>query len=442
MVKGKVLVIDGDEAVCCLLKRWLEPEGCQVGIATTAAEALDAFEKQRWDLAIVELRMPDMDGLEFQSRVVENDPEVPVIITTAAPSVETAIRALKRGAYDYIVKPLEQAGLVQLAGRALEHTRGRREARLRENLRQASPEAALVGQSPAMKKVIEMVDMVAPTNASVLITGESGTGREMIARAIHAGSPRSAMPMVVTHCGALTGSLLERELFGQEQGTFPEEQFRRRGKFEIADGGTVFLDEVGEIEPKAQSDLLRVLQEREIVRVGGAKPVRVDFRCIAATNRNLEQAVRQGAFRSQLYYRLNTFSIEVPPLRERREDIPLLVSHFLNKYSRLLNRPTSKISKRAMDLLLAYSWPGNVRELENAIERALLIRADGSVQPEDFPFQLSNAATDNSLSLLEVERRHIERVVRESNWNLSKSARMLRIDRTTLYNKLKRYGLR
>jgi transcriptional regulator with PAS, ATPase and Fis domain len=240
----------------------------------------------------------------------------------------------------------------------------------------------------------------------------------------------------------MNGTLLETELFGAEPQAVPNLAHRKRGKFEAADGGTVFLDEVSELGPQIQSELLRVLQDRQVCRIGAAKPVKVDFRCIAATNKALDRLVRQGLFRSQLYYRLNTFAIDLPPLRDRREDIPLLVDHFLREYAALMNRPVPAVSKPAMDLLLNYRWPGNVRELENAIERALVIRKEGPIQPEDFPFQREVEPEETSQSLEEIERRHIERIVREANWNLSRAARILKIDRTTLYNKLKRYGLR
>jgi transcriptional regulator with PAS, ATPase and Fis domain len=294
-----------------------------------------------------------------------------------------------------------------------------------------------------MKRVMELVETVAPSDATVLITGESGTGKEIVARAIHAASPRRFMPMVAIHCGALTETLLESELFGHERGAFTGAQFRKKGKFEVAEGGTVFLDEIGDISLKTQTDLLRVLQEKEIVRVGGNQPIRVDFRCIAATNKSLEAMVKEGTFRPDLYYRLNVFSIELPPLRNRREDIPLLVNHFLNKYATAMNRPPQRISAPALEVLLDYHWPGNVRELENAVERALLISREPEIQPSDFPFQFRPAgAASTGRTLEDVEKEHIQKILGETNWNLSRTARILDIDRTTLYNKLKRYNLR
>jgi transcriptional regulator with PAS, ATPase and Fis domain len=265
----------------------------------------------------------------------------------------------------------------------------------------------------------------------------------LVARAIHAASPRRYMPLVVIHCGALTETLLESELFGHERGAFTGAQYRKKGKFEVADGGSVFLDEISDISLKTQTDLLRVLQEKEIVRVGSTQPLAVDFRCITATNRNLEELVKEGTFRPDLFYRLNVFSIHLPPLRDRREDIPALADHFLRKFAAAMNKPVPRLSAAALDLLLKYDWPGNVRELENAVERALVIGREPEVQPADFPFQLHPAsAPRGGLSLEEVERVHIERVLEETGWNLSRAARVLEIDRTTLYSKLKRYGLR
>jgi transcriptional regulator with PAS, ATPase and Fis domain len=284
--------------------------------------------------------------------------------------------------------------------------------------------------------------MVAPTDATVLITGESGTGKEVVARAIHAASPRRYMPMVAIHCGALTETLLESELFGHERGAFTGAQYRKKGKFEVADGGTVFLDEISDISLKTQSDLLRVLQEKEIVRVGGNQPTKVDFRCIAATNKNLENLVKSGTFRPDLYYRLHVFCIDLPPLRERREDIPLLVGHFLNKFCMATSRPVPQLSTDALELLLRHEWPGNVRELENAVERALVIGRGSEIRAADFSFQFQNEPVPMGRTLDDVERAHIERILRETEGNLSRAARVLDIDRTTLYNKLRRYGLR
>lgn len=441
--KGKILIVDDESVVRDSLGKWFSTEGYDTRTVASAREALEAIQQDTWDIALIDIKMPGMDGMELQKRLHEACPDLTVIIMTGYASVETAVQALKRGAYDYICKPFDPDELVHLISNALEHRRTKQEVvRLRENLEEVFPGNQLIGQSPKMKHVHELIEMVAPTDATVLITGESGTGKELVARAIHAASPRRYMPMVVIHCGALTETLLESELFGHERGAFTGAQYRKKGKFEVADGGTVFLDEISDISLKTQTDLLRVLQEKEIVRVGSNQPIQVDFRCITATNKNLEQLVKEGTFRPDLYYRLNVFCIDLPPLRERREDIPLLVEHFLKKYAEAMNRGVPRVSAPAMDLLLNYEWPGNVRELENAVERALVIGRDPEIQPADFPFQLHPSEPHGERTLEDVEHAHIERVLEETHWNLSRAARILDIDRTTLYNKLKRYGLK
>ncbi len=441
--KYRILIVDDELVVRDSLQKWFESEGYEAVAVASGREALQAVEKRQFDLVLIDIKMPGMDGMELQRRLKDIDSELTVIIMTGYASVETAVEALKRGAYDYITKPIDPDDLVHLVSNALGHKRYRRELeQLRENLREIYPETQLIGNSPAMRRVMELIEMVAPTDTTVLISGESGTGKELVARAIHAASPRRHMPMVVIHCGALTETLLESELFGHERGAFTGAHYRKKGKFEIADGGTVFLDEISDISLKTQTDLLRVLQEKEIQRVGGTQWIKVDFRCIAATNKNLEDLVKAGTFRPDLYYRLKVFAIDLPPLRERREDIPLLADHFLKKLATAMNRPVPKLSPAAVDLLLAYDWPGNVRELENAVERALVIGRGPEIQPEDFPFQLQPAARSAGRTLEEVERAHIERVLRETDGNLSRAARILDIDRTTLYNKLRRYGLK
>ncbi len=443
--RARILIVDDDPVVRDSLGRWFDSEGYEVETVASGRSALELMNLNRWDVALLDIKMPGMDGMELQSRMRQIDPDLPLIIMTGYASVETAVRALKNGAYDYITKPFDPDELVHLITKALEHRSVKREvSRLKENLEEVFPKTVLIGQSASMKRVIDLVETVAPTDATALVTGESGTGKEIVARAIHAASPRRYMPMVVIHCGALTESLLESELFGHERGAFTGAHYRKKGKFEVADGGTVFLDEIGDISLKTQTDLLRVLQEKEIVRVGSTQRVAVDFRCIAATNKSLDALVREGLFRPDLYYRLNVFSIELPPLRDRRDDIPLLVDHFLKKYATQMNRPAPRLSAAALDVLIQYAWPGNVRELENAIERAMLISREGEIQPGDFPFQARNGApaSDPGRSLEEVERIHIQRVLEETRWNLSRTARILEIDRTTLYNKLKRYGLR
>jgi len=442
--KGRVLIVDDDPVVRDSLGKWFESEGYVVAISPGAREALTRIQSSRWDVALLDIKMPGIDGIELQAKLKEIEPELPVVIMTGFASVETAVKALKNGAYDYITKPFDPDELVHLVDKCVEHSRVKREnVRLRENLQEVFPQTQLIGQGPAMKRVFELIETVAPTDATVLITGESGTGKEIVARAIHAASPRRFMPMVTIHCGALTETLLESELFGHERGAFTGAQFRKKGKFEVADGGTVFLDEIADISLKTQTDLLRVLQEKEIVRVGSTQAMTVDFRCVAASNKDLSVLVKEGTFRPDLFYRLNVFSIEIPPLRARREDIPLLVNHFLQKYAAAMNRPIPRVAPAALDLLMTPQWPGIVRELENAVERSMLIARDLEIQPSDFPFQLNAPVVEaNGMTLEDVEREHIKRVLEETAWNLSRTARILDIDRTTLYNKLKRYNLK
>jgi transcriptional regulator with PAS, ATPase and Fis domain len=301
----------------------------------------------------------------------------------------------------------------------------------------------MVGQSPPMQRVLESIRTVAPNDTTVLIHGESGTGKELVARAIHNLSPRRFMPMVNIHCGALTETLLESELFGHEKGAFTGAQYRKKGKFEVAEGGTVFLDEISDISLKTQTDLLRVLQEKEITRVGGTQTIKVDFRAIAATNKDLPTLVKEGTFRPDLYYRLDVFGITLPPLRERKEDIPLLVDHFLQKYSRAMNKRFTGISRASLDVLMNYQWPGNVRELENAIERAMVIGHEPEIQTADFPLQVATPpALEGSMALEDIERVHIQHVLEVCDWNQTRAAKALGIDRVTLYNKIKKFGFR
>ena len=441
--RGRILIVDDELVVRDSLGKWFSSEGYQARPVASGREALEAIQEGDWEIALIDIKMPGMDGMELQGRLKEADPDLTVIVMTGYASVETAVQALKRGAYDYITKPVDPDELSHLVEKALEHRQARREVvRLRENLKEIFPTTELIGKSPAMVRVFEAIEMVAPTDATVLITGESGTGKEVVARAIHSAGPRRYMPMVTIHCGALTETLLESELFGHERGAFTGAQYRKKGKFEVGDGGTVFLDEISDISLKTQTDLLRVLQEKEIVRVGGTQAIKVDFRCIAATNKNLEALVKAGSFRPDLYYRLHVFCIDLPPLRERKEDVPLLVQHFLNKFCTVTNRPVPQVSSEAMDLLMKQDWPGNVRELENAVERALVVGRGPEIKPADFSFQFQQLESGTGKTLEDVERVHIERILRETEHNLSKSARILDIDRTTLYNKLRKYGMK
>jgi DNA-binding NtrC family response regulator len=441
--KASLLIVDDENVVRDSLGKWFEEEGYSVDTANSGREALMKLPRQRWDLALLDIKMPGMDGLELHRKMREVDPAIIVIIMTGYAAVDTAVQALKDGAYDYIMKPFDPDDLARLVAKALEHRRTRDEnLRLRETL-QETQAVEMVGQSLPMQRVLESIRTVAPNDTTVLIHGESGTGKELVARAIHNLSPRRFMPMVNIHCGALTETLLESELFGHEKGAFTGAQYRKKGKFEVAEGGTVFLDEISDISLKTQTDLLRVLQEKEITRVGGNQTIKVDFRAIAATNKDLPTLVKEGTFRPDLYYRLDVFGITLPPLRERKEDIPLLVDHFLHKYSRAMNKRFTGISRASLDVLMNYQWPGNVRELENAIERAMVIGHEPEIQTADFPLQVATpAALEGSMALEDIERVHIQHVLEVCDWNQTRAAKALGIDRVTLYNKIKKFGFR
>jgi DNA-binding NtrC family response regulator len=440
--KGKLLIVDDELSVRDSLAKWFGEEGYEVGSAESASEALTRVAETAYDVALVDIKMRGTDGIELQRRLHEIYPDMLVIIMTGYASVETAIAALKNGAYDYVNKPLDPDEIAHLISKAMAHRHTQQEnARLKEAVAEIAHPSDIVGQSSAMKKVFDAIETVAPTDATVLITGESGTGKELVARAIHAGSTRRFHPLVVIHCGALTESLLESELFGHEKGAFTGAQYRKKGKFEVAEGGTVFLDEIGDISLKTQTDLLRVLQEREIVRVGGNQTIKVDFRCVAATNKNLEVLIEEGKFRPDLYYRLNVFHIELPPLRERREDIPPLVDHFIRKFSREMNKKITRVSTSAMAVLQQQDWPGNIRELENAVERAMVVAQEPELREADFTLKSRNGnAHLEARSLDDVEKAHILRVLEECGGNQTRAAEILGIDRVTLHHKLKKYG--
>jgi DNA-binding NtrC family response regulator len=389
--------------------------------------------------------MPGMSGLELQKKITEINPDSTIVIITAYASVESAVEAMQSGAYDYLSKPFDPDYLGLMVRNIIERKKLKEETvSLKKTIEDVYTSKEIIGESPGIKKMLEDIRAVADTGSTVLIRGESGTGKELVARAIHANSKRRYAPIVTINCGALPESILESELFGHEKGAFTGAQYARKGKFEMADGGTIFLDEIGNISPKIQMELLRVLEDKKFFRLGGSKEIKADFRTIAATNQDLEAAMAKGAFRDDLFYRLNVFVIEIPPLRSRRDDIPLLADHFLKIYSSQMNKPITKISPTAMKLLIDYDWPGNVRELENAIERAIVICKSAEIQPDDFPFpqtqRKEEQPTDDSLEAL--QRQHIKKILDQTGWNISKAAIALQIDRVTLYNKINKYNLK
>ena len=439
---ARILIVDDEFSVRDSLLNWFRKEGYAVGAAANAREALALLDQDNFDVAIVDIRMPDMDGVELQARLQQIDASLPVIMITAFAAVDTAVKTLKQGAFDYVTKPIDPDELSHLVRRALEHKRLAEEnTRLRGTIDEFVGAESIIGASPPMRKVMELIEHVARTDATVLIRGESGTGKELVARAIHANSPRRYAPIIPVNCGGLPETLLETEFFGHEKGAFTGAQYRRKGRLEMAHGGTLFLDEVGSIGAKLQVDLLRVLETREFTRVGGMKTVHVDFRVICATNEDLEKAVGAGRFREDFYYRINVFTIEVPPLRARRSDIPLLAMHLLERFARHMETRITGISPAAMTLLENHDWPGNVRELSNAIERAMVIGKGPSIRPEDLPLRARMRADAAPDSLAEVEKRHIAAVLARTDWNITRAAELLGVDRATVYNKVKKYEL-
>ncbi len=439
-----LLVVDDEQIVRDSLTKWFRQDGYRVESAEDAAHALKKMTAGPWDVILLDIKMPGMSGLELQKQIRENDRTSIIIIITAFASVESAVQALKEGAFDYVTKPVDPDHLSHLVANALRQKKLQDEnLQLREHLSDMHKTMDIVGDSQQVRKVIELAKTVAQTDTTVMVRGESGTGKELIARAIHANSQRKYFPIIPVNCGAVPESLLESELFGHEKGAFTGAQYRRKGKFEMADGGSIFLDEIGTISQKMQVQLLRVIETKQFTRVGGNEQISSDFRVICATNRDLEAAVKEGAFREDLYYRLNVFTIFIPPLRERRADIPVLAQYFTNKYAGIMSKTVTEIAPATMDLLVQYDWPGNVRELENVIERAMVLAKPPALQPTDLPFQLSNRTASLRGDTLEaVERQHIENILLRSNWNISRSAELLDIDRVTLYNKIAKFGLK
>jgi DNA-binding NtrC family response regulator len=436
-----ILIVDDEVSVRNSLHDWFMEDGYQVACAENAKEALLKLESKDYDIILADIKMPGMDGLEMHRRIREINKDAIVIIMTAFASVSTAVQALKDGAYDYITKPFDPDDLTHLIRNAANQILLKSENdALRNKMIALEDVDNLIGTSDAMIKVLKEVEKVTKSNSPVIITGESGTGKELIARAIHSNSPRKFFPLVTVHCGALTESLLESELFGHEKGAFTGAMYNRKGRFEMADGGTIFLDEIATISSKMQIELLRVLETKTFLRVGGNKEIKSDFRVICATNRDLKKLVQNGAFREDLFYRLNVVNIEVPPLRERIEDIPLLVDFFIKKYCKSMSREIITIEQAGLKRLAEYDYPGNVRELENMIERAIVVGNNKEIKLKDLPFETSTSG--NSIeSLSDLEKKHIVQILDKYNWNISRSAKALKVDRVTLYNKIKKYEL-
>jgi DNA-binding NtrC family response regulator len=445
MTRERILIVDDEPNARTALAELLREEGYAVETAADGFKALPKLEEFAPDLVLTDLKMPGMDGMELMKRAWEADPERVVVVMTAYGSVDTAVAAMRQGAADYLTKPINIDELVLVLSRVLERRRLRAETgQLRQRLAERRSVQNIIGSSPAMQRVFDSILQVAPARASVLVTGESGTGKELVAEALHQHSPRASGPFVKLHCAALAESILESELFGHERGAFTGAAARRDGRFQQADGGTLFLDEIGEISPAIQVKLLRFLQEREFERVGGNQTVKVDVRIIAATNRDLKQMVKDGKFREDLYYRLNVVSIEMPPLRQRASDVPVLALHFVKKYAAENGKTVSGFSAEALATLSHYAWPGNVRELENAIERAVIVCRGDVIRAEDLSLSAATERSDGApvvpgATLAALERYAILKTLEHTGGSTSRAAEMLGISTRTIQYRLREY---
>ncbi len=454
MKADTILVVDDDPGHLTMLKTIIKSWGFGVETAEDGSSAVQRVKQGPVDLILMDVRMAVMSGIEALKQIKAYNPAIPIIIMTAYSSVESAVEALKAGAYDYLIKPLDFEVLKLALERAREHAGLKAENReLKAKINADFHPGNIIGRSRPMKELMDMVAMIAPSEATVLITGQSGTGKELVARSIHLNSPRKPGPWVVVNCAAISETLLESELFGHEKGSFTGAERRREGRFKQADGGTIFLDEIGETSAAMQAKLLRVIQEREIQRVGGEEVLKVDVRIIAATNRDLEAEVRKGNFREDLYYRLNVVMLKIPPLRERMDDIPLLAQNFLEIYAKKNRKQVKGFSPLAMDMLIRYDWPGNVRELENAVERAVILMSGDHITEKQLPLNIVQQyqpdeeiplplpSSNGQLSLEEIEKQAILATLQATGGNKSETARRLGITRKTLHNKLKNYGI-
>ena len=438
-----ILIVDDELSVRDSLAKWFQADGYLVDSAESATIAMVKLRERPWDVILLDIKMPGMDGIEFNKHIKTVDKEIIVIIMTAYASVDTAVEALKDGVFDYVVKPIDPDDFSHIIRNALEKRRLAREnVQLRQKIEDLTTPDEILGQSPKLKRVLEMIATVAGTDATVMIRGESGSGKELVARAIHSNSRRRYAPIISINCGAITETLLESELFGHEKGAFTGAVSQRKGKLERADKGTIFFDEIGNISLKMQMDLLRVIETKQFNRVGSDKPINVDFRVISATNKNLENAIASGEFREDFYFRLNVFTIDIPPLRDRQEDIPILANYFFKNYTNSMAKNVKGISEDAMKMLLSYEWPGNVRELKNVVERAVVLCTEDEITPEDLSFPFAYRLKGPEADTLEdAEKTHIARILERVDWNISQAANMMGIDRTTLYSKIKKYQL-
>jgi len=448
---AQILVVDDEERMRNLLKKVLAKQGFFVQTACNGIDALRKVEENPFDLIIADIRMPEMNGMGVLDAVKETRPEIYMIIMTAFGSIDSAVEAMKKGAYDYITKPFKMSEISIIAKRALEEKRLREEvASLRKEVRSKYRFDNLIGKSKVMQDTFDLIRRVSNSKSTVLIYGKSGTGKELVAKAVHYNSPRKNKSFVTVNCGAIPETLLESELFGHVRGAFTGAIATRKGLFEEANGGTIFLDEIGNISAAMQIKLLRVLQEREIRRVGGTETIKIDIRLISASNLNLEEAVRKNEFREDLFYRLNVITINLPVLKDRPDDIPLLANYFMDKYSTGEKEGIKTISKAAINILLKHDWPGNVRELENVIERAVALGTHEEILPEDIPEAIRNTGKRSAekenlpedITIKELEKNYISKILKRTMGHKINAAKILGIDRRTLYRKLEKYNMK
>ena len=441
--KMDIMIVDDEKIVRESLYHWFTKLGHTVEKASSGSEALERLEKNPFDLLFVDIRMPEMNGIELLEKVKTDYPETIVVIITAYGSIETAVKAMQLGASDYLLKPFKPDYLSLVMEKIIQQAKLANEYNyLKGRLEKIARYDDIIGQSPAMDEIFDLIPEVAQSDSSILLTGETGTGKELVAKAIHAKSKRSYLPFIPINCGAIPDSLLESELFGHQKGAFTGATRSRKGFLEVVSGGTLFLDEIGEVSAKMQIDLLRVLEDKKISRIGNCNPVEVDFRLISATRRDLEQEIAAGNFREDFFYRINVITIHIPPLRERKEDIPLLIQHFLEKYSQETTKRVDHITRDTIERLNAYEWPGNVRELENAIERAVVLSKSRTLDIQDFSFlQKTPAMFSKPMSLRDMEKHYIQRILEECGWNVTRAAKMLDINRVTLHKKIKRFQM-
>ena len=442
--KISIMVVDDEHSIREAFSDWLKQDGFEVETAADGLAALAKIKERHFDIMLVDVKMPGMDGITLLKQLKGNDPDIAVVMMTAHGAIQDAVEAMKLGANDYMLKPFELEELsltieklVQMQTLAMENLI------LKDRVASITRFENLIGQSPPMLKLFETIINVAQSDATVLITGETGTGKELVARTIHARSPRAYNPFIAINCGAFTEHLLESELFGHEKGSFTDAKFTKKGRLEMANAGTLFLDEIGDISMKMQIDLLRVLETHEFTRVGGTLAIHSDFRDIAATHQDLKESIRNRTFRQDLFFRLNVIHLEVPPLRERPEDIPLLSQHFLYRYATETGKKIDSIRPDALAAMRRYAWPGNIRELENAIERAVVVGKGRQIKPDDLAFLFASTDAEEvaRLSLEDIESRHIAVVLAAEGGHISNAAKVLGITRGTLYEKMKKFGL-